>query len=232
MESRGLVSTAVLVMNPRRIEPCIASFESLDVDLIWLTGMTQAQLVPHVASAINDTHYDAYAMCADDCIVSQDALDAVLELLSEGHSVATGWCRLDATSPQVNLTQGPIIGDHPTTSAYGRWWLRQEVLAHPSHAVPTGFAGMALTAMPREMWMRYPYRVYGEHARGFSSDFNLSRRLRDTNVPVVAARDGEIEHVKERWNALDKAPEKRLLIGEIEPEVRLDRARERHGAPA
>jgi len=33
-------------------------------------------------------------------------------------------------------------------------------------------------------------------------------------VEMTAARDGYVTHVKEQWQRMDTAPEKRLLIGE------------------
>jgi len=41
-------------------------------------------------------------------------------------------------------------------------------------------------------------------------------------VPIIAARDGFVRHVKARWNYVDDTPGRQLLIG-VEPSgVRLD----------
>jgi hypothetical protein len=74
--------------------------------------------------------------------------------------------------------------------------------------------------MSREMWARFPFGCFGSGSRGYSSDFHLSRRLRDEGVPMVAAQAGYVTHVKERWNQLDRAESKRLMIGELPAEVR------------
>ena len=205
--------TALFVLNPRRIEECLDSIRALDIDRIWLTGFAEWELVDAVASVVAEETHDRYLMVSDDCIVSQEALDAVLALLDAGHQVVTGWCRLDSQSDLVNLTVGPVRGDRPAVDAY-TFRTRDEVLAHPTEDVPTGFAGWALTGMSRELWQRYPFRVFGAERGGYGSDFHLSMRLRDHNVPIVAARDGEIEHVKEVWNRADRDPRKQLHIGD------------------
>jgi GT2 family glycosyltransferase len=72
------------------------------------------------------------------------------------------------------------------------------------------------TCMSREMWREFPFGCFGTGSRGYSSDFHLSRRLRDAGVPMVAARDGYVTHVKEQWNKLDRGEGRQLLVG-VEP---------------
>lgn len=207
-----------MVMNPRAIPECMDSFADLDVDTCYFRGMRQEELIPHVAEVVAETEYSAYLMSSDDCIVSQEALDAVLALLEDGHPAVTGWCRLDRTHEQVNLCPVPLRGDTPRTDAY-TFYDYSTVAEWPDEAVPTHLMGMALTGMTREMWLRFPYGCYGIGAGGWASDFNLSVRLRDAGIPMVAARGGYVEHVKERVGHLDADPVKRLLIGEINPEI-------------
>jgi hypothetical protein len=211
----------VMVTNPRTIPECIQSFKDLTTDVGWVSGFTQSGVMAPMAQLIEDTDYDVYLSCADDCIVSQEAVDAVVALLDAGHPVATGWCRLDRTHEYVNLTTEPIRGDRPTVNAYS-WWRYDDVMAWPDEEVPTHFMGMSLTAMPRELWQRYPYRVFGHDGPGYSSDFNLSMRLRNDGVPMIAAKSGFVDHVKETWNHGDKDPAKRLRIGEMPAGVTLD----------
>jgi hypothetical protein len=209
----------LMVMNPRAIPEVVDAFEALNVDLCWLTGMYQEELVPVVEKVVRTTTYDHYIICADDCVVTQEAFDAVLGLLQQGHPAATGYCRLDRTHPMVNLCKTPLLPGLPTMESYD-WFSFDDVKNWPEEIVPTHFMGMALTGMPRDMWLKYPYQVYGIGQRGWASDFNLSSRLRDDGVPMVAARDGFIDHLKEVWLKADQAHVMRLLIGEIEPEVR------------
>lgn len=208
-------------MNPRRIPDCIASFEALEADVAWVSGFPVIDLPPAINGVIADTDYDAYAICADDCIVTQAALDAVLALVEDGAPAATGWCRLDQGHPLVNLTTEPLRGHSPMESAYS-FYAHDEVLSYPAEEIQTGFMGMALTTLPRELWREFPFAVFDDGVTGFASDFNLSMRLRDADVPMHAARAGYVEHVKERWQRADQAPEKRVLVGEIPREVRLE----------
>jgi hypothetical protein len=145
------------------------------------------------------------------------------ELAAAGHPVVTGWCRLDSTHPLVNITDGPLHGDVPTAGAY-RFRRFRDVVEYPEPVVPTGFAGFALTCMSRDLWRQFPFGAYGGPSSSWSSDFHLSARLRDAGIPIVAAREGYVEHLKERWGELDRAPQARLLIGEQPPAVTVDDA--------
>jgi GT2 family glycosyltransferase len=208
------------VMNPRQIPECISAFERLSVRKVWLSNYTEWQLVDVLSDIVLDEAHEFTHLClvADDCIVTQDALDAVLGLAEE-HPVVTGYCRLDSTHPEVNITRRPLMGETPSVGAYD-FYPYDDVAQWPDAVVPTGFVGFALTCMSREMWARFPFGCFGSGSRGYSSDFHLSRRLRDEGVPMVAAKAGYVTHVKERWNQLDRAESKRLMIGELPAEVR------------
>lgn len=91
--------------------------------------------------------------------------------------------------------------------------------AHPGPAVPTHFVGMALTGMSRDMWRRFPLDGWQHRGVMWATDHHLSQRLADAGIPMVAARDGFIDHVKERWMEGDTDPRKRILIGSMPKEV-------------
>lgn len=213
----------LFVMNPRRIPECLDAIEALDVDRCWLTGMTEKHLGPHLNEIVAETSYDVYLIVSDDCVPTQDALDAVLGLLEAGHPVATGFCNLDEGeyAHVVNITRKPLGGDMPRPDVYVTYTL-DEVMTHPTDPVPTWFAGFALTGMSRELWQRYPFKVLHEATGGSCSDFALSWRLQRDGVPIVAPKAGFVRHVKERWNEPDTRPEKRLLVGEVDPVIRLE----------
>lgn len=206
------------IMNPRQIPECIAAFKKLEVRKAWLQNYTEWQLIEVIASIVRDESINFTHLClvSDDCVVGQQALDAVLGIAEQSWDhlpVVTGYCRLDSTHPEVNITRRPLMGDVPTAGAYD-FYRYDDVVTWPQTFLPTGFVGFALTCMSREMWRRFPFGVFGSEQQAWSSDFHLSMRLRDAGIPMVAARDGYVEHVKETWNQLDRAPEKRLLIGE------------------
>ena len=201
------------VMNPRRIPVCLDSIAALDISRVWLKNMSEWDLVPRIAAIVADdagpVDFTHLMLVSDDCEVSQDALGAVLEL-GAFHRVATGYCKLDATHDLVNITDKPITGDVPRVDAYSfRTW--QAAHTWPSETIPTGFVGMALTCMSRDMWRSFPFGVFGNERRSYASDFHLSRRLRDAGVPMWAARDGEVLHHKTVWNETADHP---LLIGQ------------------
>lgn len=210
------------IMNCRAIPECIDSYRQLTgVDLAWMSGYTDAQLGAVHQGIVESTNYDAYIVVSDDCIVTQAALDAVLELLDAGHPAATGWCRLHTRSPLVNLCYAPLIGSQPTTRSYP-FYTAAAVESHQGPVVPTHFMGFSLTGLTRELWQHFPYGAFTKIRRtGYSSDFHLCIRLRDAGVPMVAARDGYVEHLK----VMGKKPRThRLLIGKMTPEVRIERA--------
>lgn len=210
------------VMNPRRIPECIASLEALDVRKVWLSNFTEWQLQEQMAELVGSwLPFSHLILVADDCIVTQQALDAVLAH-APAHPVVTGYCRLDWSHPLVNITRRPVHGDVPSAGAYDFYAL-DEVQAWPEATGPTGFVGFALTCMSREMWREFPFQVFGTESRSYASDFNLSMRLRDAGVPMVAVRDGLVGHFKKQWNTLDSTPGRELRVGIDPAGVRFDR---------
>ena len=215
-------SPLLAIMNPRQIPECIQSLEALDVRKAWLQNYTEWQLQEVIASIVRDEaiHFTHLCLVADDCIVTQQALDAVLKYAQE-HPVVTGYCRLDWSHPSVNITRQPLRGHVPTAGAYDFYSL-DEVQAWPDPLVPTGFVGFALTCMSREMWRTFPFGAFGGASQAWSSDFHLSMRLRDAGVPMVAAQGGLVGHLKKRWNTLDNTPGRELLVGKEPAGVELE----------
>jgi hypothetical protein len=206
------------VMNPRRIPECMASLEALPIRRAWLQRSTEWELQGVIASIVQDEsiHFTHLALVSDDVIVSPEALAAVLDV-ARVHDVATGYCRLDSTHPLVNVTKRPVTFTEPSVEAY-HFYSHDEVQAQ-ARTFRTGFVGFAVTVMPREMWRRFPFQVYGTPDKSYASDYSLSYRLNAAGVEMYAAREGYCHHVKRVWNSLEDAkdaatPERRLLIGE------------------
>jgi GT2 family glycosyltransferase len=215
------VRPLLLVMNPRDIRECVESIARLPIDRVWLRSYTERGLEEAIPRALAEAgpDYDYVLLVADDVVVFPGALDAVLAL-GKSYDVVTGYTRLDSTSPFVNLTRKPLAGDVPVAGSYD-FYRYAEVAGYEDEVVPTGFVGFALTGMPRDLWDRFPFSALGGEP-GYSSDFALSVRLRDAGIPMVAARGGYVEHVKETWNQLDAEPRKRLLLGERPSELVFD----------
>lgn len=223
---------ALFIMNARAIPACLDSYRALDIDLIWATGYTVRQLAEGVhREAVESTDYDVILNVSDDCIVTQHALDAVLALLEDGHPAATGWCRMAVRSEQVNLCDKPLSSDVPWAKPFPYSLMnRADVKGHPDEIVPTHFMGMSLTGLTRDMWLRFPYGCFTDRRpRGQSSDFHLSARLRDAGVPMVAARSGEVQHLKEMaiQGSYFGPVQHPWLVGNVTPSLTIDPAGDR-----
>jgi hypothetical protein len=210
------MTAALLVLNPRNIPDCIAAIEAFDIPTCWLSYMTEDQAAKAANRQIAETDYDQYVVLSDDTTPTQDALDLVLNAPGP---VVTGYCNLDENeySDIVNLTTNPLP---PPPSAAGSYHFmcRQQVEQDTEPTIPTTFAGLALTSMPRHLWQQYPLQV--DPTTGGQMDYDLSYRLAQDNIPLVAAVGAYVHHVKERWCHMDRNPHKRLLVGERAPAVR------------
>lgn len=202
----------LVILNPRRIAECVRAFNELRIDRLWVRNIGEPELEQRWSEILEAAvGYDRLILISDDGVVRQHALDAVRELLDEGHPVVTGYSNLDATeklSGVVNLNRAPL-GFQADPSSFSLYTFG-EVMCWPERAVPTTFCGFALTGMRRELWERYPWVASG------GADFMLSKRLAADGVPIVAARDAFVWHVKEMWNRPDRDPRKGLLVG-VEP---------------
>ncbi len=172
-----------------------------------------------LAELVEDTDYSHYLIVSDDGVVSPRALGAVCVLLDH-HPVVTGWSNLDCIEAKVNLQRTPLPREIPDGLDVWDLYHFAEVLGHPDEAIPTYFGGMCLTGMSRSMWQRFPFGCYGTPGGG--SDYHLSWRLQQASVPIVAARDGFVFHLKERWGQFDAQPDRQCLIGEAHRAVRIE----------
>lgn len=200
----------LIVLNPRRIPECVEAISALRIDKVWLQNYTETDIESIYPRVVEESDHDLIGVLSDDTIPTQDALDAVLAI-SEPGVVSTGWCPLDDESDLVNLSTEPLATSVPSSAAYS-FPTRAWVEAHPAPIVPTSFAGHCLTFMGRDLCRRFPWQVHGGPP-GYASDLMLSWRLQEAGVPIVAARDGGIRHVKARWNYIDDTPGRELLVG-------------------
>ena len=208
----------LVVMNPRRIEECLQSYRELDIDRLYIRNMSEIDITDAWPEIMEKAEgYDRLIIFSDDAVVRQPALDAVISLLDVGHPVVTGYGNLDMSDFRVNLNKAPLQ-DQSYPDAYDFYTLG-EVWSYPDEAVPTTVVGFALTGMSYELWQRFPFQAHQ------GSDWSLSRRLTDAGIPMVAAREGFVWHVKEQWDPprLDVDPRKRLYVGEEPPELVLEK---------
>lgn len=202
-----------MVMNPRQIEECVRSIAALDIDKVWMTGYEEYELIPVIAEIVESTSYDRYLIVSDDVVVPPPSLEAIRHWSAARgeNAVITGWCNLDMTDSGLrfsNVIRTPFTAPYESTIEQYDWVPSWEILNGEPLRL-TWFAGLCMTSMTREQWQRFPFDLYG--SRGCCSDFQLSWRLQEAGVPVLAARDASAFHVKQRTGHIDEDPRKALI---------------------
>lgn len=217
------MSAALILLKPRSIKASEDAIAELDLPVIELVGYTEAQLAGGIFKAALELHpHDLYLVASDDLIIRQHAVDEVLDCLAALDGAAacvTGYCQFTHTDWRVNLTRKPLAGDRPSASAY-EFLSFHEIVAGPS-VRRSWFTGMSLTAMTREMWAEFPFDCYlDEHGRGYSSDYHLSLRLQQADVPIWAVRDGFAYHWRHTQQHTNDPRDDQLVVGKVNPEIR------------
>lgn len=204
--------SCLIVLQPRAIARALESISALPVDKVWFRAFTEPQLVAPLNRFICDTDYDAYAIVADDVIVTPRAWEIVANLLEAG-SGATGWCHLAQESPWINAVRAPLRlgnGRYPVLADYD-FYHRDEVQAFPEPGFLTWFGGWSLTALRREIWLKHPFQVNAE--TGGQSDFETFYRLQE---PIPTHRDAEIEHLKQQVHGVYS---ENVIVGRETPSI-------------
>jgi acetyltransferase-like isoleucine patch superfamily enzyme/glycosyltransferase involved in cell wall biosynthesis len=204
----------LLILQPREIPEAMQSLKSLPIDKVWFRGFTESQLAPKLNRFISETHYRNYLLCADDVIVTREAFDCVIRLLA-ARPAATGYCRLAAGTPQVNITRAPVRcanGSCATWDDYD-FFDYDDVQQFP-HEFVSWFGGWALTGMRRDLWLQYPFEV--NPSLGSQSDYQTARRMGADGRGFYCHRDAYITHLKEDRNHDFRS---HWLVGNVEPSV-------------
>ena len=207
------MNDALLVLNPRQIPECIEAIQALGIPTCWISNMNETDAAQALNQAVHSTDMiDRYIVLSDDTVPTREALDLVRNVDAPA---VTGYCNLDTGeyADIVNLTTNPLPPPPATGPSY-HFMTRTQVEQHHQPTIPTTFAGLALTMMPRPYWQQFPFQV--DPITGGQMDYDLSYRLQSAGIPIVAAVGAYVHHVKETWCRLDKNPAKRLLVG-IEP---------------
>jgi hypothetical protein len=189
---------ALIIMNPRTIPECIRAFDELQIPQIRIIGHTEQQIQEEAFPEILEYDFDWFWLVSDDALVRPQALDAVRKTAHLGHPVVTGYSQRSHEDWTVNLTRAPLAEPHPSVDAYD-FFQFYEVVGHPDEVVPTWFTGMSLTGMPHAMWERFPFQCFGGSTGGYASDFSLSTRLQEADIPIVAAREAFCYHWRWDW---------------------------------
>jgi hypothetical protein len=224
------MSAALFVLNPRHIPACIEAIEALDIPTCWISYMDEERAANAINEQIRLHSFDSYVILSDDCIPTQEALDKVLDVASGYHyldgatlhkdAVVTGYCNLDEGMylDVVNLTVNTLPPPPSQQNSYHLMTRKQVESGPDNRVIPTTFAGLSLTCASREIWLKHPLQV--DPITKGQMDYDLCYRLAQSGIPIYAAKGAYVHHVKERWCFMDQNPEKRLLIGEKQPQVR------------
>ncbi len=213
----------LVILNPRRIEECISSYEALEIDKLWVSNMTEYEIRhrwPEILELAAD--YGRLIVQSDDGIVRPHALSEIRRLLNQGHPVVTGYSNLSSQDFRVNLSKSPLK-ETLGPDAYELYTMA-EVMEYPIAEVPTYLAGMCITGMSHAMWQRFAFTTYWDEPPGNASDYMLSRQLNNAGVEIIAARDAFVWHVKQVWNTMDTDPRKRLYVYEHASQIVLEPA--------
>lgn len=205
----------LIVLNPRRIEECLAAINALSISKLWIRNHSELEIQeawPEIERMLEG--FENAFIISDDAIPRPHALAFLRRALGPERPVVTGYSNLSETDFRVNLTKTPVE-ERISADSYDLYTLK-EIQEHPDSLVRTYFTGFSLTGMSLEMWKRYPYRVETDGARDMAADYNLSKRLNRDEVPIYAHREAFVWHTKEVWSQNDQEPRKRLLVG-VEP---------------
>lgn len=219
--------TLLMIMNPRRITECTYSLRMLTgVDIAWLTGFTEVQLVDVIAGVINSSDYDRYSLISDDTVVAQHALDCVLDTHTKNPEAAVqGWVNMCATFPRISgVMTEPLRTAQPTSADDYTWLDVADVTAH-TEPFPATFGGLVLHTMTKAMWHTYPFSCYaGANDPGWGSDYHMCHRLFTAGETLLIDPRADIHHAKERWDTPDTDDRKKLYIGAEYQSVRIQPA--------
>jgi GT2 family glycosyltransferase len=182
----------LMIMNPREIPQCMTALEALDIDKVWLKNWTERELVSVIAEVIDSTDHDVIGLLSDDTIPNQGALDLVLDSF-EPSAVFTGYCNMDEGSPEVNLSKSPLIVKEQASLACYNFPSQNEVDNHDG-LYRSWFTGFAMTFMSKHFWQRYPFDCVG--TPGYQSDYRLSVRLQQDEIPIWAVPGAFMPHLR------------------------------------
>ena len=243
------MKSVLMIMNARDIPECILSLKALKIDKAWFRGYTEPQLEKVINDFVRTTDYGYYILVSDDVIVTEAALENLLEV-NESADVVTGWCNIFAGKTVSNVELKPNIdGD---ASFYIRvrdmlpkwslpfikslynipglaYFLEKPIYNHfpdedeiwrQGPVFQTYFVGWALTSISRAAWLKYGFRYPVSTKAGHGSDRAMSQDLLNDGLKAYCARDSFIYHLRTTRN---------FIVGKEAPRVILDPMRKESG---
>jgi hypothetical protein len=206
------------------------------VDKAYFTGYTEEGLEKPINDFVRNHYYDYYILVSDDAIVSQKALDLVIENASS-EIVIGGWCRFNPSSDKVAMRIRKFFIHqylYPTGSTLrhflpkfaNEFWykIKQKTFVtvkdvdSQDEIFPVYWLGWNLACMSRRNWIRYPFQVYKSRFSWIpkeASDVTLFERLQKDRVPVYCIKQAEILHL---------GTHEGFFLGQVTPSVIMERS--------
>lgn len=230
----------LMIMNSRDIPECIQPLKRLKIDKVWFRGYTETQLAPLLNKFIEGTHYDNYILVSDDVIVNDFALDNIIKYQNHHftNSVITGWCNLMPNINRGTVSLNPLHYNsyHSTLLKIPKWLIKPLALAfwyippltllyqdrvnksftdidsiyEQPKIFSNYFVSWALTSIPRDIWLRFPFKYKFTNGKAVGSDILMSLDLYNNDIPMYVARDSFVYHL---------ATHRNYIIGKVKPQV-------------
>ncbi len=208
----------LVIWTARQIPTCHMHFRALKgIDKLWIYGHTEAELAAALPIFLADhAEYTHATLIPDDGVVSQQAIDSVLNLAAELDNTPTavgGWSNCDFTHHYTNIGITELTSSEPKSMRDYGSLLKIDELAEREHAFRARFCGHTLFTMPRELWLDEATRLQplGE-APGWGSDYNQCKRLAEAGIEVWVDPLAFVGHLKLDHLVGDTAGWKRLYM--------------------
>jgi len=214
----------LLIMNPRILTEALESIEKcVDIPVTYFRAFTEPGVLQAINEYIIQSNYTHYIVCADDTIVTEQAVSCVLDHVEdEKYDVFTAWMNMHFEKDGTFSRESTVCFNQlmpiaqpdwgPTREEYPPWVTIETMNAQVKKPLRTAYANFALTGMKKEMWLKYPVKT---HPCGRASDHQLSWRLQSDGIEVWTHPDAFITHLRRGWGPLRK----RWLVGNEKPQI-------------
>jgi hypothetical protein len=206
----------LMIWTARRIPVAHHHFQRVTgIDKLWIYGHTEYELAQAVHAFLSEhDEYSHATLMPDDAIVSQQALDRVLDTAAAHPDAAVGgWSNCDFTHRYANIGTTPLLQSEPRSmSDYGHL-LSIDEIAEREHPFPASFCGHTLFTMPRALWLDDATRLQPLGAApGWGSDYSQCKRLQDAGIALYVDPLAFAGHLKLDHLVADTAGWKRLHL--------------------
>ena len=191
----------LIVLKVRDLDYVLTSYRNYNVSRVFIAGYKETELEDMgifslVIEQAKEKGYTHISVISDDALINNKAFDKVLEMTNK-YLVNTAFCKIDRKSTLVNIAKSPLTTVVPLTLSDYNLFDYSEL--ENDIDIRTYFTGMALTTMPTNLWQKFPFKCFRASSSpyGYASDYFLSKRLQDAQIPIFTHKDTEIIHEKD-----------------------------------